>query len=87
MTMSPTINQSTACARPLASWSVSTTPSAMSAAVAYRPWTVDGQMMADTQAFAADHSISDSVFLGHLGSNGTTESKRLNPGPLDEVLT
>ena len=46
-------------------------------------------MMVDTQVSVADHSISDSVVLGHLGfnTNGTTGSKRLSPGPFDEVLT
>jgi len=67
MTISPTITQSTACARPYASWS----------------------MMADTELGVAVRTIADSVFLGHLGlnSNGTTGSKRLIPGSLDEVST
>jgi len=67
MSISPTITQSTACARPYASWS----------------------MMAGTELGVADRTIADSVFLGHLGfsSNGTTGSKRLSPGSLEEVST
>lgn len=84
MSISPTITQSTACARPRSSWPMPATPSIMrSVSPAYRSW------MVDTQISAVDCSISDSVFLGHLGTNhnGTTGSKRLSPGPLDEVLT
>jgi hypothetical protein len=84
MSISPIFTQSTACARPRGSWSTPATPSVMrTVSPTYRSW------MVDTQVSAEDCSISDSVFLGHLGTNhnGTTGSKRLNPGPFCEVLT
>ena len=93
MIISPTITMSTACARPHASWSVSTMPSVMPSAAAYRPWTMENQASVDTQLSVADHSlsgaISGSVSLGHLGftTNATTGSKRLSPGHLEEVST
>lgn len=82
MSLTPTIAPSMASSRLRASWS---SPS-------HHAWCVSLASvapMADSVLYVGVKSTGDIGHMGHMGTNfgGSTESKRLVPGSLDEVLT